>query len=203
MDIEIDNPAFEPDDDDTPDVQEDSDITPLLSPPGASQTSRETSTTTNQPGTSTPRLKQQVLKNKIDALHHHLGAKGNIDLIDYDRFKMKTSSKTGFTDLLWYNGENWVSLTNQRTGEFLAASTLKSKFGGLAVMENILNLEETPPSLDRSIKAASKQKSELPTTSKIEEIPLEDLSSIVEEIHIKTREASQNTDLEYARIFRY
>ena len=73
---------------------------------------------------------------------------------------MKTNSKTGITDLLWYNGENWVSLTNQRTGEFLAVSTLKTKFGGLTPMKKFLNLEQTPPSIDRSIKAANLLKSE-------------------------------------------
>ena len=30
----------------------------------------------------------------------------------------------------------------------------------------------------------------------MESIPLEELSSLVEDIHIKTREASQNTDLD-------
>ena len=85
--------------------------------------------------TSTLRLKQQVLRNKLDALYHHLGAKGSLDFVNLDRFKMKTNSKTGITDLLWYNGENWVSLTNQRTGEFLAVSTLKTKFGGLTPMK--------------------------------------------------------------------
>ena len=146
--------------------------------------------------TSTLRLKQQVLRNKLDALYHHLGAKGSLDFVNLDRFKMKTNSKTGITDLLWYNGENWVSLTNQRTGEFLAVSTLKTKFGGLTPMKKFLNLEQTPPSIDRSIKAANLLKSEIPTQTDIETIPLFDLSSVVEEIHIKTREASQNTDLD-------
>ena len=146
--------------------------------------------------TSTLRLKQQVLRNKLDALYHHLGAKGSLDFVDLDRFKMKTNSKTGNTDLLWYNGENWVSLTNQQTGEFLAVSTLKTKFGGLTLMKNFLNLEQTPPSIDRSIKAANLLKSEIPLQTDIENIPLFDLSSVVEDIPIKTREASQNTDLD-------
>ena len=94
--------------------------------------------------TSSLRLKQQVLRNKLDALYHHLGTKGSLDLVDLDRFKMKTNSKTGITDLLWYNGKNWVSLTNQRTGEFLTVTTLKTKFGGLTPMKNFLNLEQTP-----------------------------------------------------------
>ena len=144
--------------------------------------------------TSTLRLKQQVSRNKLDALYHHLDAKGSLDFVNLDRFKMKTNSKTGITDLLRYNGENWVSLTNQRTGEFVAVSTLKNKFGGLTSMKNFLNLEQTPPSIDRLIKAANLLKSEIPTQTDIETIPLFDLSSVVEDIRIKTREASQNTD---------
>ena len=142
------------------------------------------------------RLKQQVLRNKLDALYHHLGTKGSLDFIDFDRFKMKTNSKTGITDLLWYKSKNWVSLTNQRTGEFLAVSTLKTKFGGLTPMKNFLNLEQTPSSIDRSIKAANLLKSKIPTQTDIETIPLFDLSSVVEDIRIKTREASQNTDFD-------
>ena len=49
---------------------------------------------------STLRLKQQVLRNKLDALYHHLGTKGSLDFANLDRFKMKTNSKTGITDLL-------------------------------------------------------------------------------------------------------
>ena len=129
-------------------------------------------------------------------MYHHLGAKGSLDFVNLDRFKMKTNSKTGITDLLWYNGENWVSLTNQRTGEFLVVSTLKTKFGGLTPMKNVLNLEQTPPSIDRSVKAANLLKSEIPTQTDIETMPLFDLSSVVKDIRIKAREASQNTDLD-------
>ena len=141
--------------------------------------------------TSTLGIKQQILRHKLDSLYHYLGTKGSLDLVNFDRFKMKTNSKTGITDLLWYNGENWVSLTNQRTGGFLAVSTLKTKFGGLTPMKKFLNLEQTPPSIDRLIKAAN-----LLTQTDIETIPLFDLSSVVEDIRIKTREASQNTDLD-------
>ena len=95
-------------------------------------------------GTSTLQLKQQILCNKLDSLYHYLGTKGSLDLIDFGQFKMKTNSKTGITDLLWYNSEIWVSLTNQRAGEFLAISMLKTKFGGLTPMKNVLNLEQTP-----------------------------------------------------------
>ena len=146
--------------------------------------------------TSTLGLKQQILRNKLDSLYHHLGTKGSLDFVNLDRFKMKINSKTGITDLLWYNGKNWVSLTNQRTVEFLTVSTLKTKFGGLSPMKIFLNLEQTPPSIDRLIKAANLLKSEIPTQTDIETISLFDLSSVVKDIRIKTREASQNTDLD-------
>ena len=63
-------------------------------------------------------------------------------------------------------------------------------------MKNVLNLEQTPPSIDRSIKAANLLKSEIPTQTDIENIPLFDLSSVVKDLRIKTTEASQNTDLD-------
>ena len=59
--------------------------------------------------TSTLRLKQQILRNKLDSLYHYLGTKGYLDLIDFDQFKIKTNSKTGITDLLWYNSEICVN----------------------------------------------------------------------------------------------
>ena len=63
-------------------------------------------------------------------------------------------------------------------------------------MKNVLGLDETPPSFDRSIKAATKLKGELPAALMMESITLKDHSSLVEDIHVKTKEASQNTDLD-------
>ena len=80
-------------------------------------------------------------------------------------------------------------------GEFLAAKTLRETFGGLNIMKSVLSLDETPSALERSVKAANKLKSELPTDLQMESISLKDLSCLAEEIHVKTREASQNTDL--------
>ena len=56
-------------------------------------------------------------------------------------------------------------------------------------MKIFLGIDKTPPVLKRSVKAAAKLKSELPTDLMMESIPLKDLSSLVEDIHIKTREA--------------
>ena len=59
-------------------------------------------------------------------------------------------------------------------------------------MKSVLNLDETPSALERSFKAATKLTFHL----EMESIPLEELSSSVKDIHVKTREASQNTDLD-------
>ena len=80
-------------------------------------------------------------------------------------------------------------------GEFFAPKILRDRFGGVNTMKNFLGIDKTPPALERSLKAAVRLNRDLPTDLEMESIPLEDLSSLVEDIHIKTREASQNTDL--------
>ena len=103
--------------------------------------------------------------------------------------------------MLFLDGnKHWQSLTNKRTGEFLAAKILKEKFGGLNAMKSVLSLDETPSALERSFKTATKLSRELPTDLEMESIPLENVSTLAKDIHIKTQEASQNTD--HARIFR-
>ena len=63
-------------------------------------------------------------------------------------------------------------------------------------MKNFLGLDETPPALEKSVKAATKLIRKLPKDLEMESILLKDLSSLVDGIHVKTREASQNTDLD-------
>ena len=63
-------------------------------------------------------------------------------------------------------------------------------------MKSVLSLDETPSGLERSFKAATKLRCELPTDIYMESMPLEELSSSAEDIHVKTREAPQNTDLD-------
>ena len=63
-------------------------------------------------------------------------------------------------------------------------------------MKSVLSLDETPPALERSFKAGTKLHRELPTDLEMESIPLEELSSLVENIYVKTREALQNTSLD-------
>ena len=122
---------------------------------------------------------------------------GDPGLADLDRFDLKKNPKTGNIELLFLDENNqWQSLTNKRTGEFLAAKTLREKFGGLNIIKSVLSLDKTPPSLERLISAASKLKAELPTDLQMESIPLKELSSLAEDIYTKTREASQQTELD-------
>ena len=84
---------------------------------------------------------------------------------------------------------------NKTNGRCFAAKTLMDRPGGVKAMKNFLGIDKIPSALERSLKAATKLSRELPTDLKMESIPLKELFSLVEDIHIKTREASQNTDL--------
>ena len=128
-------------------------------------------------------------------LCRHLNVTGNLDSINLDRFKLMTDPKKGATTFEFYSGDRWVPLTKQ-TGEFLARRTLRDRFGGVNTMKNFLGVDKTPHGLERSFRAPTKLESELPTDLEMESIPLEELSSLVEDIHVKTRKASQNTDLD-------
>ena len=150
---------------------------------------------TEKETTSTLRLRQKVKRDKLATLYRHLNIVGNLDLINLGRFKLTTNSKKGATVFEFYNGDKWVSLTKQ-TGEFLATKTLRDRFAGVNAMKNFLGMVETPPALERSFKAATKLKCELPTDIEMEIIPLMELPTLAEDIHVKTREASQNTDLD-------
>ena len=132
--------------------------------------------------TSTLRLRQKVKRDKLTSLYSHLNMMGNPDLIDLDRFRLRTDLKKGAAIFEFYNNDRWVPLTKQ-TGEFFAPKTLRDRFG-------------TPPLLERSLKGASKLKSKLPTDLQMESIPLKELSSLVEEIHVKTRKSSQNNNFD-------
>ena len=63
-------------------------------------------------------------------------------------------------------------------------------------MKNLLGIETIPPSLERLISAASKLKADLSTDLQMESIPLKELPSLVEKIHLKTQEASQQTSFD-------
>ena len=63
-------------------------------------------------------------------------------------------------------------------------------------MKNFLGIDRTPSLLERPLSAASKLKSDLPTDLEMESIPPIEHLSLVEAIHVKTQEASQNIELD-------
>ena len=63
-------------------------------------------------------------------------------------------------------------------------------------MKSVLGLYKTPHVLEKSFKDATKLSCELPTDTEMESINPEELSSLAEEIPVKTREASQSTNLD-------
>ena len=85
---------------------------------------------------------------------------------------------------------------NKTNTQFFTAKNLKYRFSEVNTRENFLCVNKTPPALERSFKAATKLIRDFPKDIVMESIPLEELSSLVENIHVKTREASQSTDLD-------
>ena len=83
----------------------------------------------------------------------------------------------------------------QYQSEFFAPKTLRDRFGRINAIKNFLGINTTPPWLERLISAASKLNSELPTDLQMESIPPIELLSLVEDIRVETREASQNAQL--------
>ena len=63
-------------------------------------------------------------------------------------------------------------------------------------MKSFLSLGELPSELERYFKAATKLGHKLPTDIEMESIPLKELSSLVEDINVKTRETWENIDLD-------
>ena len=92
--------------------------------------------------TSTLQLRQKVKRDKITAFYRYLNVTSDPGLADIDRFIIKKNSKTGNTALLFLDGnKHWQSLTNKRTGEFLATKTLREKIDRLNIMKSVLSLD--------------------------------------------------------------
>ena len=88
-------------------------------------------------------------------------------------------------------------------GEFIAPKTLiLDRFGERFARKSFLGSDETPPALEQSFKAATKLKRQLLTDLEMETVLFMELSSLAEDIHFKTREASQNPDLHMQEFLR-
>ena len=194
----MDNPVFI-NEEDIPMVHQDEkdDDYNNCNPPNASKIDETSFTVPDATeATSTLRLIRKLKRDKIVSLYSYLNVTGDPGLADLDQFRVRKNLKTSNIELFFLDGDkHWQSLTNKRTGEFLAPKTLREKFGGLNTMKSVLSLDETPPALERSFKTAIKLKDKLPTDLEMESIPPKELSSLAEDIHVKTQEASQNTDL--------
>ena len=104
--------------------------------------------------TSTLQLRQKVKRDKLTTLYRHLNETEDPGLADIDRYMIKKNQNQA-TPTCFFSMVNSGKLT-LRTGEFLAEKTLKQKFGGLNIMKSVLSLDETPSTLERSFKAATK-----------------------------------------------
>ena len=122
----------------------------------------ETSFIDTTEATSTLWLRQKVKRDKIIGLYKYPNVTGDIDLINQNRFKLTTDPGKGATIFEFYNSDRWISLTKQ-TGDFFTPKALRDRLGGLNTMKNFLGLDEMLPTIERSLKATSKLKSELPT----------------------------------------
>ena len=177
----MDNPIFV-DEEDIPMVHQDNDYDDYTSDTGRVDETSFTEPATTE-ATSTLRLRQKLKRDKISSLYRYLGMTGDPGIADLERFVMKKNSKTGNIEVLFLDGnKHWQCLYNKRTGEFLAPKTLREKFDGLNITKSALSLDQTPSALERSINAASKLKSELPTDLEMESIPLREFSSLTEDI---------------------
>ena len=141
------------------------------------------------PGSTIIPLSHELKRQKIYALHQELGVTGNVNWADLDRFRLNRNEKTGNTELEFFNGQDWVLLTNKRTGEFLALSVIRQRMGGVNVMKNMLGLDKAPLQSERSKTTARKLASV--TDLQMDNISMQDLSTIITTV----KEASQNTDL--------
>ena len=186
----MDNPTFVHDedipliDDDYDDYDDEEEEESRYDTPDSSRI-KETSFT-EQPAVRL-RQRNRLLRNYLEDLYKYLDVDGNIDLVDINLFKVE-KSKSGAVEFSFYDGEDWVSLTNKRTGEFLAKTTIRNKFGGENRMKRILSIYD--------VSFAKKLQEQLPTDLEMENIPLQDLGNLAEQVHVATREAATNTDLD-------
>ena len=175
---------------------EDAPYTPMQSEGGTTEETSFSTPSRETPGSKIIPLSNELKRQKIYALHQELGVTGNVNLAELDRFRLNRNEKTGNAELKFFNGQDWVLLTNKRTGEFLVKTSIERLMGGVNVMKNMLGLDETPSRLERSKTAARKLASIIPTDLQMDNISMEDLSRTITTVEHEVKEASQNTDLD-------
>ena len=84
----------------------------------------------------------------------------------------------------------------QANRKFLAKSTLQNKFCGVEKMKRILSIEGDVPDLDQSITLQKNCKNNYQLTLKRKAFHSKIFSNLAEQMHVATREAATNTDLD-------
>ena len=87
-----------------------------------------------------------------------------------------------------------MGFLNKKSSQISCNKNIKGYIWCGKCNEKFLDIDETPPSLEKSFKAATKLRYELPANIEMESIPIMELSNLSEDIHAKTREASQSID---------
>ena len=81
----------------------------------------------------------------------------------------------------------------KRTRKLLTPKSLRDIYCRLHTLKNFLSIYEAPPALERSFKAVTKL--ELSTAAETENISIIKLLPLTGDLHVRTLESSQNTDL--------
>ena len=204
----MENPGYDDENEDIPhpeggDDDDPTDQNPPRLPTGeGGGTSSRTSTVPegDKPGDKIGVLSNELKKGKIQALYGFLGVEGNVNLAELDRFRLNRNEKTGNPELKFWNGRDWVSLTNKYTDKFLAESSLIRRMGGPNVMKNMLGLDTDPLQSERSKTAARKLAQIIPTDLEMDNISMQDLSMVIIDVEHEIRDISQNTDLDMREI---
>ena len=123
---------------------EDAPYTPMQSEGGTTEETSFSTPSRETPGSKIIPLSNELKRQKIYALHQELGVTGDVNLAELDRFRLNLNEKTRNSELKFFNGQDWILLTNKHTGGFLAEGSLIRKMGGVNAMKNMLGLDETP-----------------------------------------------------------
>ena len=203
----MENPGYDDENEDIPhpegrDDDDPTDRNPPRLPTGEGGGTSRTPTMPeeNKPGDKIGVLSNELKIQKIQALYDFLGVRGNVNLAELDRFRLNRNEKTGNPELKFWNGRDWVSLTNKYTGKFLAESSLIRRMGGPNVMKNMLGLDTDPLQSERSKTAARKLAQIIPTDLEMDNISMQDLSRVIIDVEHEIRDISQNTDLDMREI---
>ena len=107
----------------------------------ANKTTFKISNTKDKETKSTLLQRQKIKRNKAAALPYHLNIADNLDLINYDHFKLTADSKKGAPAFEFLNDDKRDPLTKQ-TSKLYGPNSLKCIFGGVNILNNFLDIDK-------------------------------------------------------------